>query len=394
MNPNSFVNLTNQYMSSTDFDPCQRAWIEINSSAIEANTQLIKEFVGPKCSLMAVVKADGYGHGAETVARAALLGGANYLGVATLKEGIDLRKAGLKCPILILGNLVSKNELKASLLWGLTVTLSSIREALICQDIAEDCKKNFNVHIKVDTGMSRLGCDLQDALSFCTEIESLDNIHLEGVYSHLASADSDFDSKGDSVTSSQKNKFDTLINSLSSKNDSLCFHLANSAGTLCNNSLHYNMVRVGLALYGQNPLPKAKSDLALEPAMSVKARVSLLRTVPKGTGVSYGHKFKTNRESRLAVVGIGYADGVSRALSGKISVMYNGKLIPQIGSITMDQLVLDITDYSDLKVGKIVTLLGKDGSNSVDAQLWSEMIGSIPWEILCSFKNRLPRVVV
>ncbi len=376
------------------FDPRQRAWLEVNSYAIESNARKLNEFIGPQCDLMAVVKADGYGHGAETVAKAALLGGAKSLGVATLQEGIELRNAGLSCQILVLGNLTNANELAACLHSDLIPTLSTIREALLCENLAEGYGKKFNVHLKVDTGMTRLGCDFSDALQLYRSIGQLENIHLEGIYSHLAFADGDLKGEGAYVTELQQSRFEILIRELAHEKESLCFHLANSAGTLRSSSLHYDMVRVGLSLYGENPLTDYSLDFSLQQAMSVKARVTLLRTVPAGIGVGYGHTFKTQRKTRLAVVGIGYADGVSRGLSGKICALHKGNYLPQVGSIAMDQLVLDITENPEIQVGEIVTLLGKDGDASINTRTWSDISGSIPWEVLCGFKHRLPRVVV
>ena len=375
-------------------DPCQRAWLEVNSQFIESNARTLKNFIGNQCSLMAVVKADGYGHGAQTVARAALKGGANHLGVATLQEGMELRKAGFNCPILLLGNLTNVNELSTCFHLELIPTLSSLREAWLCQNLAEGAGRKFEVHLKVDTGMTRLGCDLKDSLDLFNAINSLDNLELTGVYSHLALADISSNGEDSLVNDIQHQRFQSFISSLPSVRQPLCFHLANSAGTIRDRCLHYNMVRVGLALYGHSPLDHSHSELLLQPAMSVKARVTLERVVPVGTGVGYGHTFKTKRYSRLAVVAIGYADGVSRSLSGKISVLCRGKSLPQVGSIAMDQLVIDVTDYPQIKVGDIVTLLGQDGSQSISPKQWSELSGTIPWEILCGFKHRLPRVVV
>ena len=371
-------------------DPRQRAWIEVDSSAIESNTRALKGLIADGCLLMAVVKADGYGHGAETVARAALRGGADNLGVATLQEGIELRQAGLTCPILLLGNLIRTEEFEACIHWRLMPTLSSFRDALICQEIAEASGLKLNAHLKVDTGMTRLGCDLNEALTLIQTIDSFNNVVLKGVYSHLAMAD-DFSS---SVTIDQQQRFEKLVRVLDEKNNEYCCHLANSAATLRDSSLHYNMVRVGLALYGYIPDSHCKDDLGLKPALAVKARVTFIREVPKGIGVSYGHRFITKRSTRLAVVGIGYADGVSRALSGRISVLINSQLLPQVGCITMDQLLIDATDRADVEIGTVVTLLGFDGEQCITPQQWCNWGGSIPWEVLCGFKYRLPRIVI
>jgi len=375
-------------------DPCSRAWVEVDSKAIENNSRVLKKFIGEDCFLMAVVKADGYGHGAETVAKAALTGGADSLGVATLEEGIQLRDAGLKCQILILGNLINAEELFSAFFWDLIPTISGIREAIICNNIAENNHKKFVIHLKVDTGMTRLGCDCNQLEELISKIDSLKNISLKGIYSHLAIADVDLEKNNQiSFTQLQLNRFERVLEALGERNKFLCRHLANSAGTLSDKRLHFDMVRVGLSLYGYFPSNDFESDLTLKPALKVKARVTLVRDVEEGIGVGYGHIFKTQRKSKLAVVAIGYADGVSRSLSGKISASIDGVLVPQVGAIAMDQMVFDITEKPDTKTGQVLTLLGTDGEVFLSPQNWSDLSGSIPWEVLCSFRNRLPRVV-
>jgi len=387
-------NLNNNSRVLAKPDQRQRAWLEVDPSAIEKNAWNIKQCISQSCILMAVVKADGYGHGAETVAKAALKGGAVQLGVATLQEGIDLREAGINCPILVLGNLINQDELSACINWRLMPTISSLKEVSICESIAEQSNQKFPFHLKIDTGMTRLGCEFEEAPKLIEIIDSSPNLILKGLYTHLALADEESSNRGSLITAQQKNRFEKIVNNLSDKRDSVCCHLANSAGTLRESGLHFDMVRIGIALYGYSPIKNFKFNLSLKPALSVKARVTFIRSVSSGIGVSYGHKFITKRQSRLAVVGIGYADGVSRALSGKISVLINGKKYPQIGAITMDQLIVDITEDKDIRVGSIVTLLGSDGYESISPYQWSEASGSIPWEILCSFKHRLPRVII
>ena len=378
----------------SDANPFSRAWVEVDSKAIENNSRVLKNFIGEDCSLMAVVKADGYGHGAETVANAALNGGADSLGVATLEEGIQLRNAGLKCQILILGNLINSEELYSSFCWDLIPTISGIREAIICNNIAENNHKKFIIHLKVDTGMTRLGCNCNEVKELISRIDCLNNISLKGIYSHLAIAElGQGKNTPKNFTQIQLNRFEEVLQNLGDRNISLCRHLANSAGTLSNSRLHFDMVRVGLSLYGYFPVNDFESDLDLKPALKVKARVTLVRDVEKGIGVGYGHLFKTQRKSKLAVVAIGYADGVSRALSGKISASIDGVLVPQVGAIAMDQMVFDITDKPDIKSGQVFTLLGKDGEVFISPKSWCDLSGSIPWEVLCSFRNRLPRVV-
>jgi alanine racemase len=341
---------------------------------------------------MAVVKADGYGHGAVTVARAALAGGADAFGVATLEEGIELRQAGIQAPVLVLGSLTQAEELRSCLRWQLMPTISGMREALLCQNLASGQGSPMPLQLKLDTGMARLGADWQEGPRLVEAIQALESVQLVGVYSHLASADLP-DGDDDGLTQQQQQRFETVLCSLNERGlDGGCRHLANSAGTLRGRALHYDMVRVGLALYGQRPANHLGVGVDLRPALQLHARVRLVREVAAGVGVSYGHRFRTSRASRLAVVGIGYADGVPRQLSNQLEVLFQGQRVPQVGAITMDQLVLDVTDCAALDVGSVVTLLGRDGQEEIGPCDWSERCGTIPWEILCGFKHRLPRL--
>jgi alanine racemase len=370
----------------------QRAWVEVDTAAIAANAGSLRRCLDSRSKLMAVVKADGYGHGAVTVARAALAGGAQAFGVATLEEGIELRKCGIEVPVLVLGSLTQAEELRGCLRWQLMPTISGMREALLCQNLASGQGRPMPLQLKLDTGMARLGADWQEGPRLVGAIQALEAVQLVGIYSHLASADLP-DGNDGGLTRQQQQRFESVLNSLSEQGlEAGCRHLANSAGTLRSQRLHYDMVRVGLALYGQRPADHLGGDLALRPAMHLHARVRLVREVGAGVGVSYGHRFRTSRASRLAVVGIGYADGVPRALSNQLEVLFQGQRLPQVGAITMDQLVLDVTDCPAVDVGSVVTLLGSDGDEEVSPSDWSERCGTIPWEILCGFKHRLPRL--
>ena len=378
----------------SEIDPRQRAWIEISPAAIEANAAALCRHLNGSSQLMAVVKADGYGHGAETVARAALRGGATQLGVATLQEGISLRRLGIDVPVLLLGNLTQAEELRSCLQWKLTPTLSSMREALLCQNLADGSGRRFAVQLKLDTGMARLGCDWQEGPRLVDAIRQLESLDLCGVYSHLACADGNPRGDDGHTTTLQQRRFQDVLGALPDQGRDLCRHLANSAGTLLEQGLHYDMVRVGLALYGHAPAEHLKNVVPLRPSLAVRARVTLIRTIAAGTGVSYGHRFVSERPTRLAVVGIGYADGMLRSLSGRIWALHQGCRLPQVGAITMDQLLLDVTEAPGLEAGSTVTLLGCDGNAEITPQQWCECCDSIPWEILCGFKRRLPRVVV
>ena len=375
-------------------DPKQRAWIEVRGKVIEKNVRQLRLILKKNCQLMAVVKADGYGHDARLVSEYALKGGASQLGVATLKEGIKLRSFGINAPILILGNLHTKKDLMICFENDLMPTISSLSECLICNNIGKSYRNRFALHLKVDTGMSRLGFACDQFIQSFNKIKSFENICIKGIYSHLSSADESNALDPQSNTQLQRYKFEELLKQINiDLNNNTKIHLANSAGMLLGKNFHFDMVRVGLSIYGYNPLTKI-NDLTLKPALNLKVKVAFVRTIEEGVGVSYGNKFISNRKTKLAVLSIGYADGIFRNLSGKINVIHKKKLYPQVGAITMDQMMVDITDSNDIDVGSTMLLLGSDGEKTISPTDWAIKSNTIPWEILCSFKNRLPRVQV
>ena len=378
-----------------DLDPKQRSWIEVKGKAIETNVRLLRAKLSENCQFMAVVKADGYGHDSKVVSEYAIKGGASQLGVATLKEGIKLRSYEVKKPILVLGNLYTKKDLIIALKNDLMPTISSLRECLICNNLGKQFGLKFSLHLKVDTGMSRLGFESYKFIQEFEKIKSFENISIEGIYSHLSSADEDNSLDPKSITQLQRLKFKELLKQINVDSDhNIKIHLANSAGMLLNKDFHFHMVRVGLSMYGYSPLAKIEKDLCLKPALCLKVKVAFIRVIDQGVRVSYGGKFVSSRKTKLAVLSIGYADGVPRNLSGKIKVIFKNKLYPQVGSITMDQMMVDITDSDEIKVGSTVVLLGSEGDKTISPIDWARESNTIPWEILCSFKNRLPRVQV
>jgi len=378
-----------------DIDPKQRAWIEVRAKAIETNVRQLRSKLSKSCEFMAVVKADGYGHDAKLVSEYAIKGGASQLGVATLKEGIKLRSSAVKKPILILGNLYSKRDLIICFKNDLMPTISSIRECLICNNIGKHFGLKFSLHLKVDTGMSRLGFEINKFVQQFAKIKSFENISIEGIYSHLSSADEHNSLDPKSRTQLQRQKFQELLNQINvDRNYKIKIHLANSAGMLLTKDFHFDMVRVGLSMYGYSPIVKLDKNLSLKPALFLKVKVAFIRIIDEGVSVSYGGKFVSSRKTKLAVLSIGYADGVPRNLSGKINVLHNKKLYPQVGSITMDQMMVDITDSNEIEIGSTMVLLGSDGDKTISPVDWARESNTIPWEILCSFKNRLPRVQV
>jgi alanine racemase len=370
----------------------QRAWVEIDLAALAHNVRQLKSLISSATALMAVVKADAYGHGAVIVAQTVLQAGATWLGVATVPEGIELRQAGIKAPILILGATYTSEQLQAIARWQLQPTLCDPKQALVFSEtLAANNGDDLPVHIKLDTGMSRLGPCWEQAAQFVQLVQGLPHLRIASIYSHLATAES----LDQTVMRQQQARFDAAIASIKAAGIPLAsLHLANSAATLTSSGLHYDMVRVGLAIYGLYPAKHLDHVINLQPALQVKARVTQVKTIPPQTGVSYGHHFVSDRELGLAVVGIGYADGVPRHLSNQMTVLIRGQRIPQIGAITMDQLMLDVSTIPDLQVGEVVTLLGQEGKEQISVDDWATALNTISWEIVCGFKHRLPRVAV
>jgi alanine racemase len=369
----------------------ERAWVEIDLAALAHNVRQLRRFLSPKTALMAVVKADAYGHGAITVAEIACQAGASWLGVATIPEGIQLREAGIQAPILILGASNTSEQVQAIAHWDLQPTLCTPQQALVFSETLGTLNRSLAVHVKLDTGMSRLGTPWQQAAEFVSLVQRLPRLKIASIYSHLATADS----PDPTVMRQQRDRFEEAIALIKTTGMTPPrLHLANSAAALSDPTLHYDMVRVGLATYGLYPAPHLKPVIDLKPVMKVKARVTQVKNISAGTGVSYGHQFVASRDMRLAAIAIGYADGVPRNLSNKMQVLLRGQPVPQIGAITMDQLMLDVSAIPDLQTGEVVTLLGQEGNAEISADDWAATLGTISWEILCGFKHRLPRVAV
>ncbi|MEH2006287.1 alanine racemase [Nostoc sp.] len=371
----------------------QRAWVEIDLGALSYNVQQLVQFLSPHTQLMAVVKADAYGHGAVTVAQTVIQSGASWLGVATVPEAIQLREGGIQAPILILGATHTPEQIHAIAHWKLQPTLCSPKQALVFSDTLEAMNYGspIPVHIKLDTGMSRLGTNWQQAAEFVQLVQRLPHLEIASIYSHLATADS----PDPTVMEEQHKRFESAIAQIKAMGiQPPCLHLANSAAALTDRALHYDIVRLGLALYGLYPATHLQNAIDLKPVLQLKARVTQVKTIAPGTGVSYGHQFIAPRELRLAVVGIGYADGVPRSLSNKMQALIRGRRVSQIGTITMDQLMLDVSAIPNIQEGEVVTLLGEQGKEQISADDWAEQLNTISWEILCGFKHRLPRVAV
>ncbi|XDE62749.1 alanine racemase [Arthrospira platensis BEA 1257B] len=374
-----------------------RAWVEVDRWAIANNVKQIRHLLSPETRFMAVIKADAYGHGAVSVAKIVSEIGVDDFAVATIPEGIELRRLGIQQPILVLGAVHTSDEIKAIAHWGLQPTLCTPTQALLFSETLQSIKRSLPVQLNIDTGMSRLGTWWEQALEFVQLVRGLPNLEISGIYSHFATADI----RDRTIMDQQHWRFQQVLAQIQEHTTLFsiptvkpCLHLANSAATLTDPALHYDMVRVGLSLYGLYPAPHLRSVVNLEFAMSIRARVTQIKTIEAGCGVSYGYKFIAKQKTPIAVVGIGYADGVPRHLSNQMKVLIRGQFVPQIGAITMDQLMLDVTAIPDLQVGEVVTLLGSDRHHSISADDWAEQLGTISWEILCGFKHRLPRILI
>jgi alanine racemase len=364
------------------------AWAEVHTGLISHNVAIVAQRIA-SVQVWAVVKANGYGHGAVQVANAALAGGATGLCVAIVDEGVALRRAGITAPILLLSE--QPAEL-ADLIVGyqLTPTVTTTRAAAVLAASAAAADQTIKVHIKVDTGMHRVGVAPNETVSLASFISSYESLSIEGVYTHFAVADD----PSHVANASQLSVFNTVLENLSSRGiNPPLIHAANSAAALANESSRFTMVRLGIAVYGLRP-GAGVADLCagLIPAMSLKARVSAVRWVEAGEAVSYGLVRPLTKGSLIATLPIGYADGVPRALGRtNIPVLLNGVPRTIAGTITMDQLMIDCESDSSVMVGDEVVLIGKQGDHSVTADDWAEALGTIGYEIVCGISPRIFR---
>jgi alanine racemase len=369
---------------SEDLESALRpAWVDVDLEALEHNLEVLRERISP-AKPMAVVKADAYGHGAVGVSRALEAAGVDWLGVALLEEGAEIRRAGVRVPILVLG---TARPAKISLYrrYRLTPTVSSLAELALWRDWTAGQTAPQPIHLKVNTGMSRLGLQLEDVPAALEEIRSHPQIRLAGLLSHFAEAD-DLESPRNIL---QEERFSGVLELLTEEERrSALIHMGNSAAALHRPGSRYDLVRLGLAVYGLDPVGRPESGL--RPVMSVRARIVQLREVPAGTPVSYGGRTVVRRQSRIAVVPVGYADGYAWRLTGKAEALVRGRRVPIAGSVTMDMTLLDVTD-TGADLGDEVVLLGRQGNEEITALELAGHAGTISWEILCHLGLRLPR---
>jgi alanine racemase len=366
-------------------------WAEVDLAAIAHNAAVLRALVAP-AKLCAVVKAFGYGHGPVPVAEAALTGGAEWLAVATVEEGVQLRQAGLTEPVLLLSE-PAPQAVGDAVSWRLTPTLyTAVGLEAAAKAVAGDGGHDrLGVHIKVDTGMHRVGADPAEAAELAAAVERSPELWLEGLCTHLAVADE----PDNPFTLVQLERFETVIDELAANGiRANLLHACNSAGALTQPAARYDLVRCGVALYGLAPSPALQGLCAdLRPAMALKARVSYVRRVNKGERLSYGLRYRLARDSVVATVPVGYADGVPRRLSSTGGdVLIGGHRYPIAGTVTMDQLTVDCGDDDGVAVGDEVVLLGAQGGEAIDAWEWAGHLDTIAYEVTCGISARVPRV--
>lgn len=366
-----------------------RTYAEIDLDAIAHNVRELRRITDSSAELIAVVKADGYGHGAEMVSKTALKNGASRLAVAFVDEGLALRNKGLDAPILVLGY-TPPALAEVAVEKGLTLTVFSEEIADALSIASRKLNRTVDVHVKIDTGMTRIGIRPEEAVGFIQWLKIQKGINVEGIFTHFASADE----SDKSYTRLQFERFCRVLKELEKIGIRIPLpHCANSAAIIDLPSTHLKGVRAGIAIYGLWPSPDVDhSRLTLRPAMNFKTRVSQVKTVTEQVCVSYGRTYQTGRESLLATLSVGYADGYTRMLSGKAQVLLKARRIPVVGRICMDQCVVDATGLTGIEPGDEAVLFGKQGDEFLPVDELAQVLGTLNYELVCAVGKRVPRI--
>jgi len=361
------------------------SWIEIDLDAVEHNAAVIRSHIAP-AALCAVVKADAYGHGDIPVAEAAIRGGASWLAVALIAEGVRLREADVDVPILVLSE-PTLEEMELIVAHGLTPTAYRASFVDLLAAVAEHATTlPYPVHLKLDTGMHRVGAAPVEAFEIARKIDEDPRLTLQGVFTHFPVADTDPD-----FTRRQNTSLVQFVDALAEEGiRPRLIHAANTAAAFDIEETRHDLCRVGLGLYGLRPTRQSGADLDLRPAMRVVSHVGYVRRLPSGARPSYGRARTLEGRHNVATVPIGYADGVPRSLSSTGEVLIGGKRYPYAGTVTMDMVIIDLGD-DEAAVGDEVVFLGAQGPETITADDWAEMLGTISWEVVCDFGPRLPR---
>ena len=360
----------------------------IDLEALNWNFQQARNKVGPEVKILSIIKADAYGHGAREVANVLVKAGSDGFGVATLEEGIRLREEGVSSPILVLAGIYSE-QIEELLQFNLTPVVADTEILKRLENLARRRRITLNIHLEVDTGMGRLGLLSSEVDSWLAELAKLKALKIEGVMSHFSETEnSELD-----YTKDQLESFRHVVELLHAEGHRPPFiHQAKSAGVIGLPPAHFTMVRPGLMLYGIYPSPEMLNQIALKPILSWKTRVLQLKRLPKGSSISYGQTFVTERESLIATLPVGYADGYHRLLSNRGSVLVRGKRAPIVGKVCMDLTMVDVTDIREVQQGDEVVLLGTQGRGTISADEIARWADTISYEILTSISSRVPRI--
>lgn len=361
-------------------------WVEIELSAIEDNIRAMRRIC--EVPIMAVVKANGYGHGAISVARAATQGGAAWFGVARIEEALELRRGGIESPILVLGFTSPGSYIEAVTqrismsVW----TRDQIKEISIA---ALQAGLPAHIHLKVDTGMSRLGVPSHEAYQLAKVIQRIEGVFFEGIFTHFARAD-EIDRY---YTDLQEQRFQKVIDQIKATGlEPPLVHAANSAATLVRPSSRFNLVRTGIAIYGLNPSKECKLPPGFRPSLAWKSFLTQVKVLPPGTGVSYGSEYITKSRERIGTVPVGYADGFRRVQGNKILV--HGIRVPVVGRVCMDQISVQLDSVPEAEAGDEVILVGKQGESRITADDLAECWGTVNYEVVCGIGSRVPRLYI
>ncbi|MCM8794988.1 MAG: alanine racemase [Candidatus Omnitrophica bacterium] len=361
-------------------------WIEVNLEAIRQNIQQIKQFIGPRVKLLGVIKANAYGHGLLPIGWTLAQAGVDFLGVASVLEAVKLRGQGINGKILVLGQLLPEEA--PLVIENRLIQAAGDRESIAALSAAASrAGTRAEIHLKVDTGMSRYGVWWEQARALAEEISRLPNIRVAGILTHLSMAGQNTD-----AVTEQLQRFSSVVSALEKDRFPVGLkHAANSVSLLKFPGSHWDLVRSGLLLYGCSPLKDSKGVFPLRPALSLKSRIRFLKTIPQGRGVSYGGTYQASRLTKVATIPVGYAHGYPRALSNRSSVLVRGLRAQVIGKITMEDLMLDVTDIPQVRVGDEVVLIGRQGSDMISAEELARHARSIPYEILAGLSANIPR---
>ncbi|MHB1376682.1 MAG: alanine racemase [Candidatus Humimicrobiaceae bacterium] len=384
------------------------AWVEINLEDLSENFKLIKDYISSfqeintfKPKIMAVVKANAYGHGLIEISREAVLSGASWLGVALVHEGLMLREGGIKVPILCLGS-HAPEKIRDAIENDITLSVTSLESAKLISDFCIGANMDAKVHIKIDTGMNRIGINYKNAIQSILLIKKLPKLDVDGVFTHFACASE----KEESYTLMQWERFSKIIKELKAMDSDIRnYHCANSAAFIRYPHMHLDMVRLGIIIYGMNPFNNDFPDFCskdaseftqrLKPVLSLKAKISFIKRVAARESISYHGTFRTKKESIIATIPLGYADGYSRHFSNKSKMIFNDCFAPVVGNVTLDLTMIDLTDCRDVhkaKTGDEVVLIGKSNELNLTASELADLIGTINYEIVCMIGDRIPRL--